>query len=89
MKVWSSETPSIVEWCPIRDDARLFASATPSTVVENPSLTLSRFNFLELTPTIDNIATFEAKSPYITLSWTPHPSQELGLLAAGHNDGSI
>ncbi|KAK8890391.1 hypothetical protein M9Y10_035167 [Tritrichomonas musculus] len=89
MKVWSVESPSIVEWCPIRNDSRLYASSTPSTCEENPSLTLSRFNFLGITPTTETVATFNAKSPFTTLSWTNHPSQNLGLLASGHKDGSI
>lgn len=89
MKVWSVESPSIAEWCPIRNDSRLYASATPSSVEENPTLTLSRFNFLGITPTTETVASFNATSPFTSLSWTSHPSQNLGLLAAGHKDGSI
>ena len=87
MKVWSSEGPSLVEWCPIRDDARLFAMSPLNS--QTPSLSLNRFDFVNITPTIENVATFQESAPFTTLSWCAHQNFELGLLATGHSNGSI
>ncbi|KAH0788522.1 protein transport protein SEC31 B [Histomonas meleagridis] len=89
MKVWLSEQPNIVTWCPFRDEARLFAAATTPQETQSPSLTLSRFNFLGLTPTTETYHTFDVSSPITTLDWSVTRALDLGVIATGHNDGNI
>ena len=87
MKVWSSNQPSIFSWCPIRDESRLFASSTCQN--QEAVISLNRFNFLGLAPTIETVHTINVSSPVTKLDWTVSNSHEFGILASGHIDGTI
>lgn len=89
MKVWSSNQPSIFSWCPIRDESRLFASSTYQGQNQGSAITLNRFDFLSLTPTIETVHTFNVSSNVTKIDWSVSNSQELGILASGHIDGTV
>lgn len=89
MRVSSLTAPSLVKWCPIRDESRLFVSATPQTETQSPSLSVNRLDFRTPQPKIDVVQTFESSSPYTAVDWAVHQSKPNGIIAAGHVDGSI
>ena len=89
MKVWSQSKPGILSWCPLREESRLFADATPNGTGSPSVLSLKRFNFVGLAPTVETVHTFNDKSPFTSLDWAVHTTQSLGYIAAGHQDGHI
>ena len=88
MKVCSVAPPNIVNWCPVRDESRLFAGAVPAAGSEKDMLCLYSVDFLG-PPKIETVDKFEASSPYTVIHWTQHSAKSTGIIAAGHQDGSI
>ena len=89
MRVSTLTSPGLVKWCPIRDESRLFASATLRSDAQSPSLSLHRLDFLAQQPKTEVVHTFQSSSPYTAIDWAPHASKATGIIAAGHENGSL
>ncbi|EAX94282.1 hypothetical protein TVAG_057830 [Trichomonas vaginalis G3] len=89
MKVWSSQESSLLAWCPAREQSRLFAQAVPAGSSINPVLSLKKFNFLSLNPSVETVSNYTATSPFTAIDWASRPNLEMGYIAAGHQNGAI
>ena len=89
MKVWSQQEPGLLSWCPLREESRLFADATPEGTGSKSTLSLKRLNFVGIAPNVEVVHTFSSSSPFTAIDWSTHQSQSLGYIAAGQKNGQI